>query len=208
MKRAAVPLLLILSSITLAAQNGPRPQASPDAATPQPFQMQPPAVSSHPKFLLQNPLPAQWQPSLTLDSEFSSCPVSLHASQGIWNHTVAVKKGLGDQKSGQRILLTLKDSPTSVVTATIRVRGLNGTNHMLKTPVTTSESWNASRTINITFVDQGGNTAQGDLWIPGFTSVTSIQLLAVSYANGSTWKSSSSNACRVQPDPMMLITER
>jgi len=47
-----------------------------------------------------------------------------------------------------------------------------------------------------------------DLWLPGFTSVTSIELMEVTYADGSAWKISGSNVCRVQPNPLMLITER
>ena len=207
MKRAAVPFVLLLTSFTLAAQNSPSPQSGTEAVAPQ-FQMQPPPLTTGPKFRV-NPHapPFQLQRSL-IDPEFSACPVSLRASQGIWSHTIAVKKGLGDEKTGQHIILTLNDAPSSVLTATIRVRGLNGTNHALKTPVTTGENWNTSKTMNVTFTDQGGNTAEGDLWIPGFTSVSSIQLLIVSYADGFTWKSSASNVCRVQPDPMMLITER
>jgi hypothetical protein len=44
-----------------------------------------------------------------------------------------------------------------------------------------------------------------DLYVPGFTAVSSIELLEVSYDDGRVWRIGGSSVCRVKPDPMMLI---
>jgi hypothetical protein len=45
----------------------------------------------------------------------------------------------------------------------------------------------------------------GDLYIPGFTAVNSIELLQVSYNDGRNWRIGADSVCRITPDPMMLI---
>lgn len=137
------------------------------------------------------------------------CPIGMHASQSIWNHNIAVQKGLGNQKYGQRISLNLTDShATKIVAARVRVRGLNGKNRMMLTPTGTNQPWNAVTTLNVKFVEEKDGSVSGDLWVGGFTSVHSIKLLEITYADGSTWRGMGPDACNVKPDPMMLITER
>jgi hypothetical protein len=138
----------------------------------------------------------------------SRCPVSMHASQDIWSHTMAVQKGL-DEKFGQRIALTLRDSHAShIASATVHVQGLTGKNHVLQIQTGMAQSGDSGRTLKVSFEEQSDGSVSGDLWISGFTSIASIQLLEATYADGSTWKISGSNVCRVQPDPMMLISNR
>ena len=46
-----------------------------------------------------------------------------------------------------------------------------------------------------------------DLVLPGFSSVTFVQLKSITYKDGSSWKvdGQAEQACRVTPDPVMLI---
>jgi hypothetical protein len=57
--------------------------------------------------------------------------------------------------------------------------------------------------INFAASQKGGVT--GDLYIPGFTAVNSIELVQLSYSDGRIWRIGADNVCRVTPDPMMLI---
>lgn len=142
----------------------------------------------------------------------SACPIDIHATQGVWDRTIRVRNGERDlvpQGFGQRISLKLKDSrPARIVAATVRVLGLNGKSAILPTPANVSARSNAIRTVKIKFTEEPDGTVSADLRIGGFTSVTSIQLVNVTYSDGSVWTISRSNACRIQPDPLMLITER
>jgi hypothetical protein len=141
-----------------------------------------------------------------------ACPIGMHASQGVWDHTIRVRDGERDlpyPRVGQRISLNLKDShPAHIIAATVRVRGLNGKNRMMLTPAGTQQDWNAVTTLKIKFAQEKDGTDSADLWIPGFTAVSFVELIDVSYSNGTTWRTPASNACRVRPDPLMLITER
>ena len=186
MIRTCAGLMVLLTSITLAAQNGMNSSSEWKGASAQ-FPAQP---------------LADWT-----DSE--RCPVDMHASQGLWNHTIAVQKGLGDQKFGQRISLSLKDGHSArIISATVRVFGLSGSTRMVPTPAKNSQRWNTTKTLRVELVEEPDGTVSGDLWIGGFTAVDTVRLLSVSYSDGTRRAISGSSACRVQPDPIMLITER
>lgn len=137
------------------------------------------------------------------------CPVLMDARQGVWDHTIRVRNGENEKMKGgfgQRISLTLTDIHAGpIVAATVRVLGLSGQNRMLNTSEMSNGAPDKSRVIRLTAFTAARSGATADLYAPGFTAVTSIQLLEVTYADGSTWKINDSNACRVAPDPLMLI---
>lgn len=144
---------------------------------------------------------------LPFNSTFGSCPIGMHARQGIWDHTLKVNQG-EQRKSktpfGQRIVLTLLDThPASVVAATLMVRGFDGKDHMMQAAA--DSPGDAARTLHAVFAKQADGNVSADIYVPGFTSVTSLQLQEVSYADGSVWSVTGSNVCRVAPDPLMLI---
>src|ERR1700758_4391010 len=139
----------------------------------------------------------------------NDCPVGMSASQGVWDHTLKVRQGQREQSTqpfGQRIFLTLTDShPAPIVAATVKVRGLTGKNRVLQTVAEPNADRDPIKIIKITFTANSRGSVSGDLYAPGFTSVTSIELLDVSYDDGKIWKIGGSSGCRVKPDPMMLI---
>ena len=142
----------------------------------------------------------------------TACPVAMHARQGVWDHVIRVREGERERvlrPVGQRISLTLEDSHSArIVSATVRVHGLNGKHRLLPTPTDEDRKWNAVATLKVDFVAENDGSVSSDLRINGFTAVFSIQLLDVTYADGKVWRVSGSDGCRVQPDPLMLITER
>jgi len=165
------------------------------------------------------PLPAPQMHSLPggtliiLPDVERACPIAMHASRGVWDHTIKIREGereLVYPRFGQRISLNLKDShPARIVAATVRVRGMNGKNRMLLTPAREQQDWNAVTTLKANFnQEQNDGSVSADLRVTGFTAVNSIQLIDVSYSDGTTWRIPHSNVCRVQPDSLMLITER
>lgn len=142
---------------------------------------------------------------LPFDSIIGACPIGMHARQGVWDHTITVHRG-GEQFKGpfgQRIVLTLTDAhPAKIVAATVRVHGFNGENRMMQT---SSAEGNATKTLRTGFTELGNDTFSADLYISGFTAVTSVKLQDVTYSDGSTWHSNQANPCRVAPDPLMLV---
>ena len=64
------------------------------------------------------------------------------------------------------------------------------------------------RSLAIQFTSASGNTASGDLWIPGMTAVLTIDLNSVTFADGSTQSFTAHDDCRVAPDHLMLVADR
>ncbi len=177
MKHSAVSFLLLFSSLTLAGQN----QGKTDA------------------------------PILIFNGNTigNGCPIGMRASQGVWDHSIKVRqgdKGSSVQPFGQRILLSLEDThPDPIVSATVRVHGLTGKNRILQTGSEANAGGDSTKLMRITFGSNGTGGVSSDVYVSGFTSVSSIELLEISYADGKTWRIAGSSACRVTPDPMMLI---
>lgn len=188
MYRAAAAIAL-LSSLTLVAQNrstGAQGSASPAAANQAPSTI-----------VLEVPL-----------NSTPVCPIGMRARQGVWDHTITVHQGGQKYKGpfGQRIILTLTAAHEArIVAATVLVRGFNGKNRMLET---SSSEGNATKVLRTGFGKSSqGNAVSADLYISGFTAITSVKLQDVTYSDGSTWHADQSNACRVAPDPLMLVAE-
>ena len=186
-RAAGAIVFLVFGVLTLSAQNGSFGTAGPETL----------------------PAPGQSPFSTTvLELPFDSipaCPIGMHARHGVWDHTMAVHRG-GEQfrgPFGQRIFLTLTDGhPAKIVAATVLVRGFNGKNRMMQTG---SAEGNATKTLRTGFIELAKNTFSADLYVSGFTAVTSVKLQDVTYSDGSTWHADQSNPCRVAPDPLMLI---
>lgn len=177
MKIAAIAFVVLLSSLPLAAQNGAKPEGQVFVLRTQPLA--------------------------------SGCPIGMVANQGVWDHTIRVRQGQQEkviQPFGQRIFLTLNDSqPASIVAATVKVYGLTGKNRKLETAGNSSANAEATKIMKIAFAARQKNGVSTDLYIPGFTAVSFIELLDVSYEDGRVWRIGGSSVCRVAPDPLMLI---
>lgn len=134
----------------------------------------------------------------------NSCPVGLRAEHRADGNMV--RTGSAHPKGpGQRVHLTLT-SPggRAMVNATFTVRGWTAEARMEQA----RQSHGAPPAVQILqapLVAGTNRTATADLWLPGFTAVTSVELLAVTYADGSLWSPPAGKTCRVQPDPFMLI---
>lgn len=183
MFRAAFATALLASSFPLIAQNQPSPAPTSNTVLPV---------------------------ALPAGATFAGgCPVSMDARQGIWDHTIRIRNGQ-DEKAfngfGQRITLTLVDLHSSrIVAATVKVIGLSGRNRMLNTDGIAGPKADTSRIIRLTSFSDAKSGVTAELYAPGFTSVTSIQLEELTYADGSTWSNPQLKVCQVAPNPLMLV---
>jgi hypothetical protein len=157
--------------------------------------------------------------TFVVDLPASTCPVAMHASQSIGKNLLAVR---GNQQHvdvmAQRIHLILSNfkSPNpkpTIASAKVTVRGLSSKGRTIQTlsiqPGSTQPGTSdLTRALDVTFSPDTENSVSADLLLPGFTSVKSIELNTVTYADGSNWKVSAQAACRVAPDPVMLISNR
>jgi hypothetical protein len=139
----------------------------------------------------------------------SSCPVSLHALQGAGTGLVAVRDAKPAPGSSQRIHLVLSDTAAApVVSAKVIVRGLSGQIQIVQTRSNHRESSDAAKTLDVQFMREDEKTVAADLILPGFTSVSSVELESIRYDDESTWRVAGHATCRVAPDPFMLVAGR
>lgn len=142
-------------------------------------------------------------------STAQECPVSMHAQQRPGGGVLVTRGGQRHPLS-QRIHLILGDfeNPARVVSAKVTVRGANGKPRAVPTAFSPSGPGEATKTLDLKFDVAENGEASTDLSLAGFTSVSSIRLDSLTFADGSTWTSSKSSACRTPPDPFMLISAR
>jgi hypothetical protein len=190
MKRAAeLGLTLFLAMTPLAAQS---------TATPSPTQEN---TQTSANFVLYLPAP--------------TCPVSMHALQGSGTGLVAVRGEEHVSGFSQRIHLILTNPKSAKIAgAKVKVFGLSGKNRIEQASANQLDLTNRKNTFDLTrildvaFTPEGENDVATDLVLPGFTSVHSIQLESITYKDGSTWAVNGRQACRVAPDPLMLVAGR
>ncbi len=187
--------VVALGSLTVAAQSPTSAQVAPRTGFGQLGQMQ---GGSPSVYVL--PVPS------SLD-----CPVSMHAQQqsGLGILTTRDDRGESRRRSGvaQHIRLILGDTGdfTQIVSAKVTARGTSPKGRMMPTVLSQDTSPDAKKTLVLTFKADGSEGASANLTLPGFTSVTSISLDSLTYADGSIWRPVNGRGCRTAPDLLMLV---
>jgi hypothetical protein len=138
-----------------------------------------------------------------------SCPVGMHAKQGSGGGLVAVRNGRPSDGPSLQIHLVLARRHSQQITgASVLVRGLSGKNRMERSNAIEDIVPDRSQMLDLKFTPDNAVEASADLVLPGFTSIQTVELQSITYADGSTWKMEKQNACTVAPDPMMLVAGR
>jgi hypothetical protein len=132
------------------------------------------------------------------------CPVSMKASHG--SDWTMVRTGPSHPKGiGQRLHLTLKSpDQRTIASATVNVRGWTAKGRMEEAQ-SGSDTSSPVRTLTVPFAADSDQSASADLWAPGLTSVTRVELVSVAFTDGTTWTPAQGKTCSVIPDPMMLV---
>jgi hypothetical protein len=149
----------------------------------------------------------QQQSSTTLVVEIpAACSVNMRALQGSGTGLLAVRGQQTTNGMAQRIHLVLANGKSAqVMSARVRVRGLSGKNRIAHAASSTDITPDLSRTLQAAFTPESGTAVSADLFLPGFTSVSSVELESITYKDRSTWNVPGPQFCHVAPDAMMLI---
>lgn len=182
----AVSFCLFFSSIALAAQNAaPRPKV---------FRLTPSNAA---------PLGITLLPS----SAVAGCPVSLRA-QHLADGSLVRAGSRHPAGVGQWLHLTLDDRGSSeIAKATVTIHGMSDKGRTTQTAINDGSS-DALRTMTVQFSTHAPGPVASDVWVPGMTAVQRIDLDSVVYADGMVSSFAGQQACRVTPDPFMLIAGR
>jgi hypothetical protein len=106
-------------------------------------------------------------------------------------------------EQNQGIHLTLINlSPQSIVSAQVVVHGFS--NKWRYVPLSGADP-DLARTVEVALDVKGNGQASRNLWLSRFTAITAVDVNAITYADGSTWRTSSPGACSASPDLFMLV---
>jgi hypothetical protein len=141
------------------------------------------------------------------------CPIGMHARHDFFFRKDLVSGNPPQQRGGDtageeamEIRLTLTNPDAQPITnARIVVRGTNGNWRTIPLGSGAGKG-DLKKSMEVTFERGDGQDVDSFLILQGFTAVQSIALDTVTYADGSTWKAA--GACRVAPDPFMLVADR
>jgi len=138
----------------------------------------------------------------------AACPVQMHALQGGSGELTAVRDGPAGAPA-QRIHLVLSGGQArQAAAAHVTVRGLSGRNRTVQTFAPLGLAPDRIRTLDVQFRPESATEVAADLSLPGFTAVLSVQLESLTYKDGTAWRVAGTRACRVAPDPLVLVAGR
>ncbi len=140
-------------------------------------------------------------------SRIFACPVFMRA-QHLADGSMVRTGNAHPKGMGQWLHLSLSDNPSQAITAaTVTIHGYSNKGRITQA-AGRNGAFDAAQTMTVPLSATSPQLAVGDVWAPGMTAVATIDLDAVTYADGSTSSFTGQPACRIAPDPLMLITSR
>jgi len=145
---------------------------------------------------------------LILPLNTGSCPVMMRA-QHLADGSMVKTRDAHPPGVGQWLHLSFASTDSKEIDqARITVHGFSGQPRMAQAQTSRNDSTDATKTLTLAWGPRPGNVVSRDVWLPGLAAVESIDLTYVNYSDGSEWRAGSGAACRIAPDPLMLITSR
>jgi hypothetical protein len=139
----------------------------------------------------------------------NDCPVSMRAQHLSDGSMVKTSRPVHPAGIGQRLHLTLTNPDAKqIARAEVTIHGVTPKGRVMQASTAQENSADATRNMSVSFSAGPHGSASADLWAPGVSAVQSIELDSVTYSDGSIWKVADGVACRITPDPFMLITSR
>ena len=146
------------------------------------------------------------------------CPVSMRAEHGSGGGLIMTRqpKSNSDPQPAEpkspsqqlHLILSKSVARARITGARVTVRGTNGKGRAVPTVFGQNTPSSATKTLDLKFEVASDGEVSTDIALPGFTSVQSIRVDSLTYADDSVWISPSDKACRVAPDPLMLVSSR
>jgi hypothetical protein len=151
--------------------------------------------------------PAQSSLTWLHSSNPSNCPVALQADHA----GLFLKRNVKDEDSAptvlnQRIHLTISNlSSQSIVSADVTAHGLSEKWRFVPSMARQPEP-DLTKQIKVALQVKGNDRTTHEFSFEHFATVTSLDVDAVSYADGSSWHATAPGACSVTPSALMLVS--
>jgi hypothetical protein len=193
----AVPAALLFAASIAAAQTTPTPTTQPTAPTIQITE------GSSVRSVQLGKFPNTTHITIL---PMSNCPVGFYASHGVGPNMVAI--AAADGPGSQPLTLGFNNPTHSNITqAEVTVHGL--TSKILLTPVSTNDDApTIAKQVELALnLPQSGH-ASSNLLLQGITSVRSIDLDTLTFADGHTWRAPHPGSCSIKPSNYMAVAAR
>jgi hypothetical protein len=128
-------------------------------------------------------------------------PMSRNAGPTINGKPLNGEPQLTEQNQGIHLTL-INLSTRSIVSAQIVVHGFSNKSRYV--PLSGADP-DLARTVELALDVKGNGQAGRNLSLSQFTAITAVDVNAITYADGSTWRTSSPGACSASPDLFMLV---
>ena len=150
-------------------------------------------------------------PPLHMDS--TNCPVGLEVKHATGLPTAITAEGpaihgkplpygqIADQNQGIHLTL-INLSPQSIVSAQVLIHGFSNKRRYVPLPGADPD---LVTTVDVALDVKGNGQASRNLSLSHFTAITAVDVNAITYADGSTWRTSSPGTCSAPPDLFMSV---
>ena len=102
-----------------------------------------------------------------------------------------------------QLSLSLPEPAKHATRANLTVRGLTAKGRAV--PTGNQPSPDAQRTVEAKLTTGPDHTFTAEMWVPGVTTVQSIELTSLKLSDGTTWKLPAEAVCRTSPDGFMPV---
>ena len=138
-------------------------------------------------------------------SESAGCPVGFFASRQA-NGQIMSAKDAKQNGPAQGLHLTLSHltrTPADIQSIDVTVYGTSPKARVL--PLAQQSSDTVSKTFELRRTGDNTSLTEGDIWMHQVGSLTSVDLISVTYADGTTWHPTANLKCRAVPSNYLLV---
>jgi hypothetical protein len=136
----------------------------------------------------------------------NGCPVGFSASrQADFQTMLARDRSEPGPAQGLHLMLSHLNSP-AIQSIEVTVYGISPKLRALPVDVPSSDT--ISKTFELQRQTGSNSLTEGDVWMHNVGSLNRVDLISITYTDGSTWHATNSLKCRVVPSNFVLVTRR
>jgi hypothetical protein len=138
-------------------------------------------------------------------SDTSGCPVDFYASRLATGQIMSAKDAnqTGPVQGLHLTLSHLTRTPADIESIEVTVYGTSPRARVL--PLAQQASDTVSKTFELRRTGDSTSLTDADVWMHQVGSLTSVDLISIAYANGTTWHPTANLKCRAVPSNYLLV---
>ncbi len=153
--------------------------------------------------------PAQSRPAqvIVTQAPAGECPVDFSARRQSITERVAIGDTAPRRASGQGVQVSLEHPRSDIRSAEVVVHAASNKPRTLPLSAPAPEGADLSRTFRLSG-PATGSLRSTDLWLEGAGSILSVDLVSITYVDGSVWRQKPVATCRAIPSGLLLVSSR